>query len=471
MRISMSLYDNLRQPSVYLEHNRDDNSLRKAVLADLRLEDLISAENPTAQPSSRLVFPRADVLDGSLMGTLTPRDVVGINLEMIVPPSVLGSDVPVSQILRPWIQNEDGTGRNAIFMFISDREKRRHFAREMCSRRHDIQSIDDVKELFQGSGLADETSKQVENWTEWQSALKPNGMLNHVLAGYRPNTGPASALQRLRERQAAFMSDPDQGYGLTNFGLKVFDEALKKLEEAKGRRDSVVMFLWDKEDEIGPNDESEQNQLNVITRLFYHHMFRVIPDANGAVSEFSTGICDPDTGLRREELEREEDYVFSNQEAPLNVPSRIVDGLGELSAQDYAKLKVDHQSKVSEGVGHYLSSKSPDLLTRAMEEVARQCPDGQRVLPLRGADEWLRRWVLRPAQSSLPVILDLIIRTTCPEVSDDTRTGVAVASRIALDPLAEIASKAATEVGVSLLKTSLQAETDKRIAARFAARS
>ncbi len=90
MRISSSLYDNLRQPGVYLELQHategDELRMRHALLARLRLDDLLANDSLGDEP--RLVWSITDTIDGRLFTLLPPSLLDGIDCEVRCHPAI-----------------------------------------------------------------------------------------------------------------------------------------------------------------------------------------------------------------------------------------------------------------------------------------------------------------------------------------------------------------------------------------------
>src|ERR1044071_7953908 len=124
MRMSSSIYDNLRQPGIFeelkLKTGGDTIEMRQALLARLRLDDLLT--NDSLGEESRLVWSITDTLDGRLFTLAPPAKLKGIAFEIICHPSIAAAEPRnvVPMVLRSWIHNEDGKGRTGGFLALGE---------------------------------------------------------------------------------------------------------------------------------------------------------------------------------------------------------------------------------------------------------------------------------------------------------------------------------------------------------------
>ena len=351
MRFTGTLYDNLRQPGVFQSLERslagDRRAMRRAVLARLRLDDLLSNDSlPAARPDSEIVLSYADLLDGRLFTLLSPGDLEGMSVEVACPPSVLSDpSLAVPKVIRNWIQDDDGSGRPVFFMAAADGQARVDLANTMQARSGlDVTTLQQARLILTECGLSQEDATELfEHWYRWDRAIRSSSIQLRPFSGSPASAVPA--LRRFLREEAALGDAPD--HGLSEFGVDVFRRALSTLEANTGRRDVVVAFLGTEHAKC--SNESKSREIAQVRALIFHHMAEAIAGGNRAFVEHSASVGPEDgLGLRSTLLQRMERYDGPSSEIGLS--PRIANALGDLSPSEYADVKARIAGRLAIGM-------------------------------------------------------------------------------------------------------------------------
>lgn len=378
MRMSASIYDNLRQPGVYDELEKatsgNDGDMRRAVLARLRLDDLLT--NDSLGEESRLVWSISDTLDGRLFTVVSPKQLTGINFEILCHPKIAAAEPEnaVPMLLASWIHDDDGNGRPGGFLAVGEK-LHRHVAQALGNKTGlRVRTLKDARDVAKDVGIpAPELDKLVELWERWHVAIKEKKVV------LKPWGAAASGEPLLRQ----FLKGHKEAgkiprFGLTEVGTGIFRRALDLLAQSGGRRDLPIKFLLD---QIEETEGGDRGQACEVHRLFMHYTFSAIAKSNRATPEFTVSIGESDSALSSEELDRIE--VVSENRHPVNIDPKVVAGLGDLDASEYEKVKDESASRIRAGLEGFIQSKGSalDELHGAMEflakEIGKTAPDAE----------------------------------------------------------------------------------------------
>jgi len=378
MRMSASIYDNLRQPGIYDELDRvtsgDRRHMRQAFLARLRLDDLLT--NDSLGEESRIVWSISDTLDGRLFTVVPPTQLTGINFEILCHPKIAAADPDdvVPMVLASWIHDKDGNGRSGGFLAVGERLHRHvaHALGEMSGL--DVTSLQIAREVARNAGIPQaELEKLVELWERWDSAIRNRKVT------LKPWGASASGEPLLRRFLQEFETNGEiPKFGLTDVGTDIFHQALDRLAESGGRRDSPIEFLLD---QIYETEGEDMDEACGVHQLFMHYTFAAIAESNQATPEFTTSVGECDIALSGEDLDRIE--AVSEQRHPVNIDPRVVSGLGRLTASEYETVKDESASQVRAGIEEFMQSNGLrlDSLHGAMDflakEIGETAPDSE----------------------------------------------------------------------------------------------
>jgi len=367
--MSASIFDNLRQPGVYDELDKatsgDDDVMRRAVLARLRLDDLLT--NDSLGEESRIVWSISDTLDGRLFTVVPPTQLTGINFEILCHPNIAAADPEkvVPMMLASWIHDEDGNGRPGGFLAVGER-LHRHVAEALGAMSDlDVSSLDSARTVARNAGIqGEELEKLVELWERWDSAIQ-NG--NVVLKSWGAAASGEPLLRRFLLKYETNGKIPE--FGLTEVGTDIFRRALHLLKKSGGRRDSPIKFLLD---QIEETEGTDKDEACAVHQLFMHYTFSSIAKSNRATPEFTVSVGEFDSALSGQDLDRIE--TASQERHPVNIDPRIVSGLGGLEASEYKKVKDESASKIRAGIEKFMQSEGSDLekLHGAMDFLANE---------------------------------------------------------------------------------------------------
>lgn len=455
MRMSASIFDNVRQPGIYenLEQstNGDENNMRRSVLARLRLDDLLT--NISLGTESRIVWSISDTIDGRLFTLFPPHELNGIDFEIFCRPDIAKTELDkiVPKVLRSWIQDESGNGRPGGFLALGE-SIHRHVAQALSEKRKlNIQSLRDARDVVKNIGIPQpERDRLVELWERWDWAIRERKV---TLSPWRGNAASAEPLLRtfLRKFESS-RRIPE--FSLTEFGTEIFRRALDLLKRNNGRRDAPFKFLLD---QIEVHEDSEQEEIREVHRLFQYYTFFAIAKSNVASPEFTAKLFENDIALSNDELDR----IESNDERrhPINMHASIVSGLGGIDASDYTVVKAEVRSKIRDGIEEFEKSKGVDssklhaALDFLAQEIGEKSVDSEggifrsMTLPIAGA-------ALGAATSTT---LDLIVN---PDGGDQWRqvwigmvgAGIGTSTGLAVD---EVGKQLGKKYDYGLLRKSL----------------
>ncbi|MCP3901989.1 MAG: hypothetical protein GY715_00010, partial [Planctomycetes bacterium] len=176
MRFSGSIYDNLRQPGVLSALDRatggDAARMRQAILARLRLDDLLSKDSIDDE-RPQLVESISNVLDGRLFTLLSPEDLAGLRLEVVCHQRFVRDPATAGlRIVRSWMQNESGQGRPGYFLAEPAGVPDHEVARAISKMKLDVTTWEKAADVLRDAGYGVEQSKRlVEHWTRWSQAI------------------------------------------------------------------------------------------------------------------------------------------------------------------------------------------------------------------------------------------------------------------------------------------------------------
>lgn len=449
MRFSGSIYDNLRQPGVFTDLQQktggDRSRMKRAVLARLRLDDLLSNDS-TREDDARVVASFSDIVDGRLFTLFVPEDLKGIELEILCPETIArdpGSAVVRS--VRGWIQNADGKGRPVFFMAAPEGSTRQDIASQIKERNDlDVRSLRSAVRVLVGAGLSKQDGDELEgHWRNWDRAIRKG------LVRLKPYPGkPASAAPALRsflERNKSALWE----YGIGEAGEDVFSRALECLESSQGRRDEPVRFLNDQIASSGAGD-SIKDEVERVKDIFFHHMFEAIAQGNYAVPEHSARVGDNDNyALPTHYLDTLES--FEEDRSRIALDARIVSGLGAMDASEYHLLRGDIAWRVGRAVEQFRQNRDLSELNAVFGRLAFEVGTGHYIAN-EGTEDAVRRFVW-PATGA---VLGAALEAYLAPGSNMMRTAVAVAAgSIAVTAVEEAASKMTASIPCSLLKRSL----------------
>lgn len=356
MRISASIYDNLRQPGVYDELDRSTgghaDKMRRAILTRLRLDDLMT--NVSNENESRIVLSITDVLDGRLFTLVTPTQLRGIEFEIRCHPSIAKAapqDV-VPMVLSSWIHDRDGNGRPGGFLAVGEK-LHRHVAEVLPTMRNlKVNNLSAAKSVAIDAGIpATELYMLFELWDRWDSAIRNKRVI------LRPWGAVASGeplLRRFLQKHETYCQIPE--FGLTEVGTNILHAALDLLAESQGRRDSPIKFLLN---QIDNTTGEERVEVLVVHQLFMHHTFSAIARSNDAMPEFTESVGECDNALTAEHQYLIEEVCEKRH--PVNIDSRIISGLGDLDASEYVAIKDEVAPKLHYGIENYIKTTGSDV--------------------------------------------------------------------------------------------------------------
>lgn len=361
MRLSGSIYDNLRQPGVFDDLERcftTSDQMRRAILARIRFDDLLANDSPDTS-TAKLVFSYSDIFEGRLFTLLKPQELQGINLEIQCPQAIAADpSTALKVILSNWI-HEDGHGRPLFLLAASGGSSRTEMA-EAIRNRHDlkVESIKDAMKILEEVRMPqEEADKLEEHWFRWQEAVT-DGTFN--LTPFRQGSASAvPTLEAFMQKNQGKMSD----FGIGEQGTREFRTALNLLQKSGGKRDVVFKYL---EERSQKSHGSLRDELKAVRGVFFHHMFEAIAIANEAMPEHSARVGECDTeALPEKYLSRLESY----EQEPLRVqlPLEIVSALGGLPWSDYKKLK----KEIAVDIGLGLEALKNTTKTSASDERGR----------------------------------------------------------------------------------------------------
>jgi hypothetical protein len=367
--MSASIYDNLRQPGIYdqldKETNGDERDMRRAVLARLRLDDLLT--NDSLGEESRMVWSISDTLDGRLFTVVPPTQLKGINFEIFCHPDIAAADPEkiVPMVLASWIHDEDGNGKPGGFLAVGERLHRRVAQALGQMSGLNVTSLTVAREVARNAGIPQaELEKLVDLWERWDSAIRNQ---NVILKPWGAAASGEPLLRRfLRENET---NGKIPGFGLTEVGTDIFRRALDLLAESSGRRDSPIKFLLDQIEETEGRDKDEACEVH---RLFMHYTFSAIARSNRATPEFTVSVGECDSALSGEDLDRIESV--SERRHPVNIDPKVVSGLGHLDVSEYEKVKDESASQIRAGIEKFIQSEGSELerLHGAMDFLAKE---------------------------------------------------------------------------------------------------
>ena len=354
MRFSGSVYDNLRQRGVHAalasDIGRDRSTLRAAVLARLRFDDLLANDSIDDQ-CARVVLSFSDFLDGRLFLVLAPDDLLGLDLDVLCPQWALRDRASsVFALVRAWLQDSSGQGRPNYFEGAPASIPYHEVAENIGAGRNlDITKWTDVHNVLANAGYPDDSCDMlIDHWARWDIECAEGRFSFAPFRGGPAHAGPL--LGEFLRRHKAEIDDTGtiRGWGLTVDGVTILREATRHLDNAHGAR-AVPLAYLDKLWHRARNYEDDARVIDQVRRICVHYMFVAIADANDASPEHSAPIGVQDHfALRPEYLEKAIPQHEEHYEAPLD--RRIVDGLGLMSGFEYARIKREYRTKIARGV-------------------------------------------------------------------------------------------------------------------------
>ncbi len=204
MRMSASIYDNLRQPGIYDALHKatsgDDATMRGQVLARLRLDDLLT--NDSFGQESRIVWSISDTLDGRLFTVVPPTQLAGIDFEIQCQPDIavaLPKDV-VPMLLASWIHDKNGKGTSGGFLALGETIHRRVAHVLSQANGLNVTSLESARKEVRALGInAEVPPEELENlfelWEGWESLIRSGDVVLKPW-GTAASGGPAASLAR-----------------------------------------------------------------------------------------------------------------------------------------------------------------------------------------------------------------------------------------------------------------------------------
>jgi len=413
MRYQGANYDAIRQPAICASYSTQALA-KKAVLASLRWDDLMSYLSPD-DDEPKVVVSRTDLLDGALFhfAEIEPQDLLGINLEIAAPERIVESHAPVTETLSGWIRDEAGVGQNVLLFAIRDLKIRLEVADTISKMRniHPLKTVDDLCSLLSGIGLSDESEKLGGFWKQWESGLNKDGCLRGCLKPFPK--GAANAAPGLRAFCAQLT--PADNWDLSDFGKALLRKVIQLVEKERGRREDALHHLL-RSELCEDLSEGERLEVQTVKRIFGYYCFRSIAECNGIDAGYSASsqprtiwsmTQESDAAPSEEELEKLESWVHEVQACEVEVPSRVISGLGVLNSNEYMELRGDFASRFRAVFQEYYGGDSGDALHKAGEDLARCLPDGGYVVTPEAdaAGEWVWKRTVHYLPKALTVIL------------------------------------------------------------------
>lgn len=432
MRFSGSIYDIFRQPGAYkaLEEKTggDTAKMREAVLARLRLDDLLAHDDPNPS-DSQVVLSLSDILDGRLFTLLTPDNLRGIEFQVFCHPGIANAPTnAVFNTVQSWI-HEHGNGRPAFFAAAPEGLTRTELASALAQKKGlTFSKLHDVRDFLVSEGLEREVAEPLfEHWTKCQEGIdKRVFKINAFYEGSR-----ASAVGEL----SWFLSklqEPDGGFGHTwNFstdGINIFREALTQLSNNNSRRDAVNAYL---QQQLRNATDATLEQVDLVNGVFAWHMFNAIAHSNRANPEHSARVGQHDIyGSSDKCLALLESYEPDNERI-IDLDPRILSGLGQFN--EYKRVKQSLSPLLIKGIRLFLEDNDDQGLRVAFTKLASETSASHYVVGRR-FDNTFRRFVYPAVRRAGKIVLQYCFfgkEDTPPGVEHALEAGAAVVDHYA----------------------------------------